>query len=181
AGSPTYTADSTSTPACTTLISFTNMVPGDAKLGKVTIKNDHGTTADTNYSGINPWLYTTLSSASNALTTNNASAGGLGLLVFRCVEAPSAADSTTNISSFSEIGCDGTPGGGNSTYILPVYPAASTNPCSLPANSPTIADAYGVQGRAVELAAPFDGTLLSTSLTTANAVVTVATGTHVVA
>jgi hypothetical protein len=131
---PGCEANVASSNACTTNsnveVSLSNMVPGDVKVGAVSLTvNGAGAGA------VNDWLGVTAPTSS--LLDANAVSGtpttGLGMFVFRCFSAASGA---TNVTAAQLSSCTTTPMASNHLYVEPVWPSATA--CTFAA-SPAVA------------------------------------------
>lgn len=120
---PGCQANFASANACTTNssveISLSQMVPGDVKVGAVSLTlNGAGAGA------VNTWLGVTAPTSSlldaNAVSTTPTT--GLGMFVFRCFSAASGA---TQLTAAQLASCTTAPGSGIDLYVEPVAPSAT--------------------------------------------------------
>ncbi len=140
--------------ACGTLVTLTNEVPGDSKLGKIELSIPTAPSGN-GEAPVTVWL-NVAATTSSALDTTSVTSGGLGLLLFTCyVGSSTAPASVTTVAD-----CETAPGAGNSLYLLPTYPAASGNPCGT-LSGPTATDPFGTSQKTIQLAA---NTALGTAL-----------------
>ncbi len=110
------TVSSGATPTCSTLVTLSNMVPGDSKLGSLTLQN--GSTVTSPNDGVTlstSSVTTTSSSTLDSTAFANSATTGLGLLVFMCETSGSA-----------DRPCTGN--GSGTTTLVPVYGTCSANP-----------------------------------------------------
>jgi hypothetical protein len=108
---------------CGTVMSLTNMVPGDRVYGRIKLTNATGS----DKANVAVWLKVQAESGGSSLLDTTARAsGGAGLLMFRCYKGSSASPPSL-LSVVAD--CSSPPGSGQALYLLPVYPAASGSPC----------------------------------------------------
>jgi hypothetical protein len=110
------TVNSGATPTCSTLVTLSNMVPGDSKLGSLTLQNASTVTSPND--GVSLSTSSVTASSTSLLDSTsfaNSATTGLGLLVFMCETSGSA-----------DRPCTGN--GTGTTTLVPVYGSCTANP-----------------------------------------------------